>query len=190
MPEKSSSENSETLKLWNSETLKLENYFLSFARLSPPKRVDMIVDAFLEMPEKNLILTYGKNDPMKDAIFAKIRGRKNILALESPDDNELIDLIQWAIATIYIPVDEDFGMSPVESMACGTPVIGVNEGWLRETIVDGKTGFLIDFSPENLKKSIQNMTLEIAQSLHQECILHVNHFSLQTFECKLLQYLK
>jgi len=40
-------------------------------------------------------------------------------------------------------VDEDFGMSPVESMACGTPVIGVDEGGLKETIIDGKTGKLI-----------------------------------------------
>lgn len=49
------------------------NYFLSFARLSPPKRVDIIVDTFLQMPEQNLILTYGKNDPMKDEILSKIK---------------------------------------------------------------------------------------------------------------------
>jgi glycosyltransferase involved in cell wall biosynthesis len=37
---------------------------------------------------------------------------------------------------IYIPVDEDFGMSPVESMASGVPVIGANEGGLKETIIE------------------------------------------------------
>lgn len=47
-------------------------YFLSFARLSPPKRVDLIVDAFLQMPERNLIFCYGKNDPMKETILKKI----------------------------------------------------------------------------------------------------------------------
>ncbi len=47
---------------------------------------------------------------------------------ESPSDIELRELIRGAKATIYVPVDEDFGMSPVESMACGTPVIGVNDG--------------------------------------------------------------
>lgn len=71
-----------------------KDYFLSWARLSPPKRVDLIVDAFLEMPEENLIFTYGKNDPMKDAILAKIRNNKNITAIESPDDDTLISLIQ------------------------------------------------------------------------------------------------
>lgn len=89
--------------------------------------MDIIVDAFLQMPEQNLILTYGKNDPMKDDILAKIQNSKNIKAIESPSDTDLISLIQGARATIYIPIDEDFGMSPVESMACGTPVIGVNE---------------------------------------------------------------
>ncbi len=37
---------------------------------------------------------------------------------KSPTDQELRDLIRGALATIYVPVDEDFGMSPVESMAC------------------------------------------------------------------------
>ena len=78
----------------------------------------MIVDTFLQMPDQNLILSYGKNDPMKDEILAKICNSKNIKAIESPNDADLIDLIQGATATIYIPIDEDFGMSPVESMAC------------------------------------------------------------------------
>lgn len=103
------------------------NYFLSFARLSPPKRVDLIVDAFIRMPDQNLIFTYGQNDPLREEIIAKIREYKNIRAIESPSDDELISLIQNAIATIYVPVEEDFGMSPVESMACGTPVIGADE---------------------------------------------------------------
>lgn len=72
-----------------------------------------------------------------------IEGHSNISAICSPDDQELRELIQGATATIYVPVDEDFGMSPVESMACGTPVIGVNDGGLKETIIDGKTGILI-----------------------------------------------
>jgi glycosyltransferase involved in cell wall biosynthesis len=50
-----------------------KTYFLSFARLSPPKRIDIIVDAFIDMPDQNLIFTYGKNDPMKDEILSKIK---------------------------------------------------------------------------------------------------------------------
>ena len=75
-------------------TILPSDYFLSFARLSPPKRVDLIVEAFQGMPDQNLIFCYGKNDPMKEEILAKIRDNKNIFALESPNDNELIHLIQ------------------------------------------------------------------------------------------------
>lgn len=71
----------------------LREYYLSFARLSPPKRVDMVVDAFLEMPEKKLVFTYGKNDPEKNMILEKIKNAKNLTAMESPDDDELIRLI-------------------------------------------------------------------------------------------------
>jgi len=80
------------------------------------------------MPKEKLILTYGKNDPEKTKILAMIEKHTNISAICSPSDEELRKLIQEATATIYVPVDEDFGMSPVESMACGTPVIGVNDG--------------------------------------------------------------
>lgn len=67
-----------------------QTYFLSFCRLSPPKRVDLIVDAFIDMPEEHLILTYGKNDPEKENILTRIVGKTNIIALESPDDAALI----------------------------------------------------------------------------------------------------
>ena len=100
-----------------------KDYFYSWARLSSPKRVDMIVDAFLQMPEKNLVLSYGKNDPLKDQILEKIAGSKNIFAIEAPSDELLLAIIRNSLASIYMPIDEDFGMSPVESMSCGVPVI-------------------------------------------------------------------
>ena len=176
---------SENLKTWE-----LENYFLSFARLSPPKRVDMIVSAFLDMPEEHLILTYGKNDPMKREILEKIQNAPHIHALESPDDDALIELIRGATATIYIPVDEDFGMSPVESMACGTPVIGVREWGLLETVVPWKTGKLIDIpTPDSsilhLKEVIQNTPKEEWKNMHTDCIERSKIFSLDAFEKKL-----
>lgn len=70
------------------------SYYLSFARLSPPKRVDLIVDTFLDMPDQHLVFCYGRNDPMKNEILAKIQGKTNFTALESPDDDKLISLIQ------------------------------------------------------------------------------------------------
>lgn len=70
------------------------NYFYSWARLSPPKRVDLIIDAFLDMPDQNLVFSYGKNDPMKESILGKIKDAKNIIALEAPSDELLLSLIR------------------------------------------------------------------------------------------------
>lgn len=88
-----------------------------------------------------------------------IEGYENISAICSPDDEELRKLIQEATATIYVPVDEDFGMSPIESMSCGTPVIGVNDGGLKETILDGKTGILIhpDCKPSDIAEAVKKI---------------------------------
>ena len=54
----------------------------------------MIVEAFCDMPEKKLIFSYGKNDPMKADILEKIKNSSNIIARESPDDTELLGLIR------------------------------------------------------------------------------------------------
>lgn len=162
-----------------------KNYFLSFARLSAIKRVDRIVSAFVQMPEENLVITYGKNDPDKKKIQSLVEGYANITMRQSPSDTELRELIRWAKATIYVPVDEDFGMSPVESMACGTPVIGVNDGWLKESIIDGKTGILIDpeCSPENIINAVEKMNH--SPITHQDCVQRAGDFDLGSFTEKL-----
>lgn len=171
-----------------------KTYFLSWARLSPPKRVDRIIEAFLDMPDKQLIFTYGKNDPMKEVILEKVKDVKNIIALESPDDVTLLGLIRGAIATIYIPIDEDFGMSPVESMACGIPVIGANEWGLKETIIHGKTGKLIEIQDsklwiQNLKQVIQDTPKEEWENMEDTCIARARDFSLEKFQEKLQSFL-
>ncbi|NLG27304.1 MAG: glycosyltransferase family 1 protein, partial [Chloroflexi bacterium] len=60
---------------------------------------------------------------------------------------ELVKLYNRALLTVYAPVMEPFGLVAVESMACGTPVLGVREAGLRETIVDGIAGVLVDRDP-------------------------------------------
>ena len=110
------------------------DYYLSTARLTSLKRVDLIVNAFKEMPDKRLVVVSGGADLSK--IEAMAAGALNIDVLGWVDEESLSDLMGRCIATIYIPMDEDFGISPVESMAAGKPVIGVQEGGLLETISD------------------------------------------------------
>lgn len=172
------------------QTIDKKKYFLSFARLSSIKRVDQIVLAFQKMPEECLIITYGQNDPERHTIAELARGFANIEMRCSPSDEELRELIRGAQATIYVPEDEDFGMIPIESMACGTPVIGVNEGGLRETIIDGETGILI--TSEQLEKNICD-ALQKFSDMHfypNNCINRAYMFSLHTFQKRLKEYIQ
>ena len=70
-------------------------------------------------------------------------GATNIVFLGEVAAQSLVDVLGRCVATIYLPRDEDFGMSPVKSMAAGKPVIGVADGGLLETVVDGETGILL-----------------------------------------------
>ncbi|MDQ1337021.1 MAG: hypothetical protein QG552_3971, partial [Thermodesulfobacteriota bacterium] len=108
------------------------DYFLSTARVDPLKRVALIVEAFIKMPAKRLVVVSGGSDMPKIREMAE--RVENIEVLGWVGDEKLCDLIGRCIATIYIPRDEDFGISPVESMAAGKPVIGVQEGALLETV--------------------------------------------------------
>ncbi len=158
-----------------------KTYFLSFARLSSIKRVDRIVSAFRELRNEKLIITYGKNDPERQKIADMAQGYENIEMKLSPSDTELRELIRGAKATIYVPVDEDFGMSPVESMACGTPVIGVNDGGLKESIIDGKTGILIDpeCRPGDIGVAVGKINSTPPDT--QTCLERAQEFSLEKF---------
>ena len=146
-----------------------ENYYLSTARLTPQKRVDIIIQAFIKLPKKRLIITSTGPDEKKLKQLAD--GFRNIQFTGDIDDNELKYLIGNSIATIYIPKDEDFGMSPVESMAAGKPVIGSGEGGLLETVVHGETGWLSSskISVEELVQILNSVGPKLARSMRFSC---------------------
>ena len=123
------------------EWLGQENYFLSTARLEPYKRVDMIVQAFMQMPDRKLVVASGGSELSRLRKVAE--DHANIRFTGWCSDRELRELLGRCTASIYLPMDEDFGISPIESMAAGKPVITVNEGGTRETVVHGETGLLL-----------------------------------------------
>lgn len=166
--------------------LSQKDYYLSFARLSDAKRVDKVVEAFKEMPEKKLLVIYWENDPQKEKIFEIAKNAENIIFKTLPGNVGFTDYIGNSIATIYVPIDEDFGMSPVESMAAWKPVLWVNEWGLKETILDKKTWILIEkVNAEEIKKAINFLTKEKCLEMRQNCENRAKDFSLEEFEKKL-----
>ena len=160
-----------------------EDYYLSFARLSTVKRVDHIVKAFGQMPEKKLVVIYGENDPQRQEIFDLAAWHENIILLTLPGNEWFTDYVGKAIATIYIPVDEDFGMSPVESMAAGKPVLWVDDWGLKETIIHEKTGYLISPKAEvqEIIDAVNYLDTKKCLEMRQDCEQRALDFWLEKF---------
>ena len=166
-----------------------EGYYLSMARLDPMKRVDLIVRAFLKMPDKNLVVISDGPEATRIKRLAETAG--NVKVLGMVDENRLLKLLGECIATIYIPREEDFGMSPVESMAAGKPILGVNEGGLVESIVHEETGYLIPAAPE-IEDVINGITFlgeKKSLSLRENCINRAKKFDQKIFIDRMQKYL-
>lgn len=73
-------------------------------------------------------------------------------------DEQLVQLLSGAICMIYSSNLEPFGFAPLEANACGTPVIAVAEGGVRETIIHGKNGFLVNQNPKEIAKYITELS--------------------------------
>lgn len=148
-----------------------KSYFLSFSRLTHAKRVDQIIEVAKTLPEQDFLILYGPEDSQKDEFIALGSGYPNIYFFTLQDNDELPRFISGAIASIAVSRNEDFGMVAIESMACGVPVIAVDEGGYRESVIHGETGFLVPIHDDTLKQSdlrdaLTRMTPEVAASLH------------------------
>jgi glycosyltransferase involved in cell wall biosynthesis len=112
-----------------------EDFYLTASRLVPYKKTKLIVEAFTAMPDKKLVVI-GAGEEFED--IQKIAG-ENISVLGYCDDNIMVDTMKRAKGFVYAAV-EDFGIVPIEAMACGTPVIALDDGGTAETVVDGLNG--------------------------------------------------
>ncbi|MDQ7021967.1 MAG: glycosyltransferase [Candidatus Gracilibacteria bacterium] len=162
------------------------DYYISVSRLSSAKRIDNIVKAFSQMSDKKLIVIYGVNDPQKDEIFELGKDSENIEFVTCPGNEGFTDYIGKSIAGICIPINEDFGMVPVESMAAGKPVIGVDEGGIKESVINGETGVLIPEGGaiEDIIEATKYLTPEVALSMKEKSEERAKYFSYKEFEEK------
>ena len=112
--------------------------FLVVSALVPYKRLDVAIDAASRLGES---LTIAGDGP--DLARLRARAGANIQFLGAVDGDTLRELYRRAKAVI-LPGEEDFGIVPVEAMACGRPAIALARGGARDTIVHERTGLLVD----------------------------------------------
>ncbi|UYX51956.1 glycosyltransferase family 4 protein [Bacillus thuringiensis] len=108
-----------------------EDFYLTASRMVPYKKIDLIVEAFANMPDKKLVVI--GDGPDFEKVKAKAKGNIQILGYQSFE--VLKDYMQRAKGFVFA-AEEDFGITPVEAQACGTPVITYGKGGATETVLD------------------------------------------------------
>lgn len=161
-----------------------DDYYFVASRLVPYKRIDLIVEAFSQMPDKRLVIagTGPELNKLKSNFLV------NVEFIGYQDENSLKELMQKAKAFVFT-AEEDFGIVVVEAMACGTPVIALNKGGTAETVVDGKTGILFENqNVEDIKNAVRRFERIEDSFNHNEISEYTKKFSRKIFEEKIKQY--
>lgn len=164
---------------------KSKDYFLMVGRMVPYKRFDIAIDAFSWLSNEKLIVV-GKGPEFKELKSKVKRLRlKNIKFVGLVSDNELPSFYANCKALIF-PQEEDFGIVPLEAMACGRPVIAFKAGGALETVVENKTGiFFENQSSDSLIEAVKKFN---KMKFDSEAIRnHALGFDKQIFKKKILE---
>jgi len=81
-------------------------------------------------------------------------------------DAEVVDILNRAAVLVYVPRLEPFGFATLEANACGLPVVAVAEGGVRETIVDGVNGLLVDDDPRAIARAVERILADASYAAH------------------------
>jgi glycosyltransferase involved in cell wall biosynthesis len=146
--------------------------------LVPNKRIDLIVEAFRRMPNRQLVVI---GDGPQYASLAE-GAPSNVTILGRQPATVVTEYLQQARAFVFA-ADEDFGIAPVEAQACGTPVIAYGHGGATETVIEGRTGM---FFPEQSAASIVSAVEDFETCGHSfdspAIRAHAERFSTERFQ--------
>lgn len=163
-----------------------KNFYVTASRLVPYKRIDLIVEAFSEIPDKKLFVI--GNGPEKDMI--KQKAGSNIEMIGYLEQENLKDYLQNAKAFLFA-AEEDFGIIIVEAMACGTPVIAFDKGGASESVINNKTGILFPNQDKaSLIKAVEEFEKISGKFDLDEIRIHAEKFSRNNFENKISNYVE
>lgn len=159
-----------------------ENYYLTASRMVPYKKISLIVEAFNKMPDKKLVVIGDGPE------FPKIKemAKANIELLGWQPEEVLLPKMQHAKAFVFA-AEEDFGITPVEAQACGTPVIAYGKGGATETIKgldeEHPTGILFPGqTAEEIVRAVDVFEKNRSRFSYIDCRENAKRFSIKQFD--------
>lgn len=169
----------------HTNTPKKRSYYLSVGRLVWAKQTELMIQAATMHKFPLKIVGTGPEEERLRALAGP-----TVEFMGSVSDTELARLYAGAKATIFCALDEDFGMVPIESMAHGTPVIALNQGGVRETVIDGKIG--IFFARPDVKSLASAVALfeKKRADWSGACRGRAEEFSRERFQKELLEFVR
>ncbi|HWQ66942.1 MAG TPA: glycosyltransferase [Methanospirillum sp.] len=166
------------------------DFWLSVNRIYPEKRIELQIEAFSHLPNEQLIIVggYAIGDharPYAKRIREMAAACPNVHLVGQISDDELTDLYSRCTGVLCTAMEEDFGLSPLESMASGKPVIAVAEGGFLETITT-EQGVLINPNLDQLIAAIQGVSQKPEQ-YYDACLDRAKAFDIRFFNDKIKQ---
>ena len=132
------------------EKVSYEPFFLVPGRISWTKNIALAIDAFLkaDLPAPWRLVVAGFVDEKSERTLAELRkraaGNQRIEFVRNPDDRQLNHLYETAYSVLFTPLNEDWGIVPLESMLRSKPVVANRSGGPKESVADQVTGWLLD----------------------------------------------
>lgn len=164
------------------------DFYLVVARIVGAKGLFLAVEAAKKLNIKLKIVGAPAGYYTEYKTLSK-NAAKNVEFLGYVTDEELAVLYKEAKVFLALSKDEDFGITPVEAMLSGTPVVAYYGGGYKETVIDGKTGiFFHDYSVESLINAIKK--LEKTKINPDDCIKQAEKFSREVFDQRIKEAVK
>jgi len=165
------------------------DYFFAVSRLDAPKRIDLLVSAMAHV-KKDVRLLIAGDGPQRPYLESLAASDPRIEFLGSVTDERLAKLYSDALAVLFVPVQEDFGLVTVEAMRCAKPVVTcVDSGGPTELVKDGLNGFVC--APESRaiaeKMSLLAGSPDVARELGQNGLKTVSEITWENLVNELLK---
>jgi len=166
------------------------DFYLIVSRLEPYKNIRLAVEAFNQLGKELIVIGEGS-----ELASLKEIAKDNVKLLGWQPNDKVTEHLMNAKAFIFAGED-DFGITPVESMAAGRPVIALRRGGVMETVVDGKTGLFFDQPTiDSLTEAVNRLEEKYSDFKVETCRDQAEKFSCSSFKKNfqttlLLQYKK